>query len=316
MRKIKNDVVVEGRVYDKSNLAIKTVTSADSKKFGQEYIGGSIDVATDDEGLNVITVYFTFIQPTYSSGKTNSTYGVLKNIIENGKTVLEDGADAATLVRITGAVGLNDYYSQRDNEEVLVSTKRCIGSFANIVPKLKDESERNTFECDMLINGTQLVSADEERNIAEDYLIVKGATFDFRGAMLPVEFIVKSQGGIQYFESLEVSSKNLVFTKVWGQIHSETVVTKKEIESAFGDSAVKEYKKTVREWIITGTAKPDNVYEIGDAEKGITEDEIKKAISDREIYLAEKKKADEDYRAKKNGGATAAAPAAQGGFAF
>ena len=172
----------------------------------------------------------------------------------------------------------------------------------------------------MLINGTKYIEADEERNIAQDYLIVKGATFDFRGGILPVEFVVKNQGGIKYFESLEASAQNLVFTKVWGQINSETIVDRREEESAFGEPAVKEYTRTVREWVITGTSKPDAVYEVGDSESGITEEEIKKALADREVYLADVKKRADEYQASKNSGKTstanAAAPAAQGGFNF
>ena len=90
-----------------------------------------------------------------------------------------------------------------------------------------------------------LIEADEERNIPADYLIVKGVVFNFRNAMLPVEFIVKNAGGIKYFESLEAAPSNLVFTKVWGKINCETVIDKKEEESAFGESAVKEYERKI-----------------------------------------------------------------------
>ena len=177
----------------------------------------------------------------------------------------------------------------------------------------------------MLINGTRYVEADEEKNIKEDYLIVKGAVFDFRNAILPVEFVVRNQGGIKYFESLDASNTNLVFTKVWGKINSETIVDRREEESAFGEPAVKEYSRTIREWVITGTSKPDAVYEIGDEESGITADEIKKALADREVYLAGVKKRADEYQASKSANdsvpfgdakATAAAPAAQGGFTF
>lgn len=314
-----NKIRIEGRVYDKSQLAIKKVQNKESKNFGQDFIGGTIDIATDDEGLNIVTVNFTFVQPTYSSGKVNNTYGVLKNIIENGKTILEDGIDNATLVRVDANIALNDFYTNRGGEETLVSAKRINGSFVNIINKLSEPNERSTFECDMLINGTNYVEADEERNIDKDYLVVRGAVFDFRNSILPVEFSVKSPGGIKYFESLDASSKNLTFTKVWGEIKNRTIVTKKEEESAFGDPMIKEFTRTIREWNIIGTSKPDLVYEIGNEETGITEEEIKKAIADREVYLAEVKKKAEEYQASKNAATTsvaASAPASVGGFNF
>ena len=321
MRKTLNREHISGRIYDHA-LALKTVQSTESKNYGKEFINGTIDIATDDDCLNIVQVHFTYVTETTSKGNKNATYGALKNIIENGKTILNDGAENATIVKIDTALALNDFYTSRNGEDTLVSAKRNEGGFVTIIQKMEDADNRNTFECDMLINGTRYVEADPEKNIAEDYLVVKGAVFDFRNAILPVEFIVKSKGGIKYFESLDASPQNMTFTKVWGKINSETIVTKREEESAFGEPAVKEYTRTIREWVITGTSKADAVYEIGDAENGITTEDIKKAMGDREVYLADVKKRQDEYQASRNAGSAsstasaAAAPAAQGGFNF
>lgn len=315
MRKVINRERVSGRVYD-HNLAIK-ITGNTSKQPGTEYINGTLDVATDEAGLNVVTVNFTYVTAVTSKGTKNETYTALKNIIENGKTIVNDGIENATMVKIDTALGLNDFYTNRNGEETLVQAKRNDGGFVHIVTKLDEEATRNTFEFDMLINGTRLVEADPEKNIDADYLVVKGAVFNFRNAILPVELIVKNAGGIKYFESLEASSKNLVFTKVWGKIESQTIVTTREEESAFGEAAVKEYTRTVKEWVITGTAKEP--YEIGDAETGITEDEVKKAMADREVYLAEVKRKQDEYQASKAAATPAPSStvaASAGGFNF
>lgn len=315
MRKVINRERVSGRVYD-HNLAIK-ITGETSKQPGTEYINGTLDVATDEAGLNVVTVNFTYVTAVTSKGTKNETYTALKNIIENGKTIVNDGIENATMVKIDTALGLNDFYTNRNGEETLVQAKRNDGGFVHIVTKLDEEATRNTFEFDMLINGTRLVEADPEHNIDADYLVVKGAVFNFRNAILPVELVVKNAGGIKYFESLEASSKNLVFTKVWGKIESQTIVTTKEEESAFGEAAVKEYTRTVKEWVITGTAKEP--YEIGDAETGITEDEVKKAMADREVYLAEVKRKQDEYQASKAAATPAPSStvaASAGGFNF
>ena len=317
MRKAINKERVEGRIYDHA-LAMKTVQNTESKNYGKEFINGTIDVATDDDCLNIIQVHFSYVTEVTAKGNKNNTFTALKNIIENGKTILNDGADNATMVRIDTALALNDFYTDRNGEETLVSAKRNEGGFVTIITSLGDADNRNTFEFDMLINGTRLVEADEERNIPADYLVVKGAVFDFRNAILPVEFVVRSKGGMDYFESLDASPENLTFTKVWGKINSETIVRKVEEESAFGEPSVKEYTRTSREWLITGTSKPDAVYPIDDAEAGITKEEIKKALADREVYLADVKKRQDDYKASQAGGAasTASAPAAAGGFNF
>lgn len=316
MRKVLNKEHIEGRVYE-HNLAIKTVQNSESKNFGKEFIGGTLDVATDDDCLNIVTITFTYVTETTSKGAKNETYTTLKNIIENGKTVLVDGKDAATLVKIDTALGVNDFYTSRNGEETLVTAKRNEGGFVHTVNKLCDSAARNTFEMDMLINGTRLVEADEEKNIPADYLVVKGAVFNFRNAILPVEFIVRNPSGIKYFDGLDASASNMIFTKVWGKINSETIKTSREEESAFGESKVTEYERTIKEWVITGTA--NEPYEIGDEQNGITIDEIKKALADREVYLADVKKRQDEYQASKvsgNAAGGAGVSAAQGGFNF
>ena len=309
MKKPINRERIEGRVYE-HNLAVKTVQNTESKNYGKEFINGTLDIATDDAGLNVVTVNFTYVTETTAKGTKNETYATLKNIIENGKTVLIDGADAATMVRIDTALGLNDFYTSRNGEETLVSAKRNDGGFVHTTNKLGEENTRNTFEFDMLINGTRMVEADPEKHIDNDYLIFKGEVFNFRNAILPVELIVKSAGGIKYFESLDASPSNLIFTKVWGKIESQTIVDKREEESAFGEAAVKEYTRTVKEWVITGTAKEP--YEIGDEQNGITADEVKKAMEDRNVYLADVKKRQDEYQASKNAAAPATSAANPG----
>lgn len=312
-----NKVHVSGKIYD-HQLAIKTVQKADSPNFGKEFINGTIDVATDNDGLNVVQVHFTYVTEVTSRGNKNATYAALKNIIDTNKTILTVGAEDAMMVKIDTALALNDFYTNRNGEETLVSAKRNESGFVTIVSSVEeDEDARCRFETDMLINNVRRIEADPEKNIDKDYVIIKGAVFDFRNAILPVEFVVRSEGGMKYFESLDASSSNPTFTKVWGKINSSTIVTRKEEESAFGEPSIKEYTKTIREWLVTGTSKPDLVYPIGDAEAGITVEDIKKAMADREFYLAGVKQRQDEYNASKNGGnVVASAPAAAGGFNF
>ena len=316
-KKVINTEHIEGRVYE-HNLALKKVENKESENYGTPFIGGTLDVATDDAGLNVVTINFTYVTEFTKKGTKNDTFTALKTIIDSGKTVTMDGLENATMVKIDTALGLNDFYTNKNGEETLVSAKRNEGGFVHIVTKLGEESIRNTFEFDMLINGTRLVEADPDRHIDADYLIVKGAVFNFRNALLPVELVVKNAGGIKYFESLEASPKNLVFTKVWGKIESQTIVTKKEEESAFGEASVKEYVNTKKEWVITGTAKEP--YATDDAETGITKEDVEKAMADREVYLAEVKKKQDEYQASKNAGAGAksagSAPTSVSSFNF
>ena len=160
----------------------------------------------------------------------------------------------------------------------------------------------------MVITGVSRTEADEEKNIKEPFITVRGAIFNFRGALLPLDFVVKNPQGMKYFEDLGVSNAEPVYTKVWGRINCETKTTVVQEESAFGEAAVKTYERKTKEWVITGTAKVP--YEFGD-EEVLTADELTKAMQDREVMLAETKKRSEEYRAQK--AANTAAPAATTG---
>lgn len=288
-----NRETVEGRLYQ-HNLEIKTVKNQASKNFGTEFIQGTIDIATDEEALNVIPIHFSYVTETTSSGKKNATYGVLKGIIESGKAWITDGKDAALKFRVNTALGLNDFYNQDDQ---LISAKRNEGGFVNIVKDLAPEAERNTFDFDMVITSVNTVEADEERNIPEAYLTVRGAIFNFRKDLLPVELVCRDKYGISYFESLDVSPANPVFTEVRGNIISTSIRQEIKEESAFGAASVRSVMRTTREWAINWARNVE--YDFG-AEDTLTAEELKEAMQNREVYLAGVKKQRDDYIASRN----------------
>lgn len=321
MRRAINTEHVEGRIYQ-HDLTIKTVQNQQSANFGKEFIAGNIEIAVDEEAMNVIPVHFTYVTEATKSGGKNSTFAALKKIIDEGKAWITDGKDLATKVKIDTALALNDFYTQDDT---LVSVKTNEGGFVTIVTELCNESERNTFSTDMLITNITGIEADAEKNIEEPYVSVRGFIFNFRNDILPVEFIVRNQAGMKYFMDLDVTQAEPVYTKVWGRINCITTMVERTEESAFGEAAVKTYEKKSKEWTITGTAKVP--YDFDDANI-LTREEVTKACQDREVMLAEKKKQRDEWQASKistqannfAAGAmntpTDAAPAKKGGFNF
>ena len=294
MRKATNSERIEGRVYQHS-LAVKTVQNQTSANYGKEFISGDLEVAVDEAGLNVIPVHFTYVTPTTSSGAENRTFTVLKKVIDGGKTWITDGKDEALKVRVDTAIALNDFYTQDGN---LVSVKKNEGGFVSIVNgELSLENERNTFTVDMLITGVNRTEKNEEKNINEDFVTVRGAIFNFRNELLPVDFLVKNADGMKYFEDLGVTGAEPIYTKVWGRINCGTILNEVKEDSAFGESAVRTYERKIREWVITGTAKVP--HDFGD-ENVLTVAEVTKAQQDREVMLAETKKRSEEYRANKS----------------
>ena len=291
MRKPQNTERVIGRIYQ-HDLEIKQVQNQASENFGKDFIAGNLEIATDEEGLNVIKVHFTYVTEVNKSGTKNQTYANLKKIIDDNKTWVSVGKDAASMVRVDTALVLNDFYN---NEDQLVSVKSNEGGFVTFISDLGEEKERNTFSVDMVITGVTHVDADEEKKV-EEHSLVKGAVFNFRNDLLPVEFKVKNVEGMKYFEGLGATNAEPIYTKVWGKIISETIIATREVESAFGEAAVTTYRNSNKEWVITGTAKVP--YDFGD-ESILTADELTKAAQNREVYLADIKKRADEYKANR-----------------
>lgn len=312
MRKAINTERIEGRIYQ-HNLTIKTVQNQTSANYGKEFISGNLEVAVDEAGLNVIPVHFTYVTEQTSSGKTNATFTNLKRIIDEDNTWVKVGKDNALKVRIDTALALNDFYTQDGN---LVSVKTNEGGFVSFVNgDLCPENERNTFAADMVITKVDRVEANPEKNIDEDYVTVRGAIFNFRNDLLPVDFTVRHKDGMKYFEDLGASNAEPVYTKIWGKIMCMTSISEVKEDSAFGESSVRTYERKEKEWTITGTAKV--TYDFGD-EKVLTADELKKAMQNRETMLAETKARSDEYRASKAATPTATATTVinNGGFNF
>ena len=230
------------RVYQHS-LTVKTVQNQTSANYGKEFISGDLEVAVDEAGLNVIPVHFTYVTPTTSNGAENRTFTVLKKIIDGGKTWITNDKDEALKVRVDTAIALNDFYTQ---DGTLVSVKKNEGGFVSVINgELSLENERNTFTVDMLITGVNRTEKDEEKNINEDFVTVRGAIFNFRNELLPVDFLVKNSDGMKYFEDLGVTGAEPIYTKVWGRINCGTILNEVKEDSAFGESAVRTYERKV-----------------------------------------------------------------------
>ena len=310
-KKFINTTHIEGVLYE-NKLELKE-SGPNSKNPGTKYITGTIDIATDDNCINIVPVHFTYVTEKTAKGSANATYSVLMNIIDKKfGTIMENGKDNAVKLRIDSALALNEFYTtdRATNEEVLVSTKRNEGGFVHVTDQLDEKAaNRNTFKCDMLITGVSIKEADEERELPEK-AIVKGAIFDFRGSLMPVEFSAISPGAISYFEGLDASNQNPTFTQVWGQQVSETIVRKIVTESAFGEDSVREVKSSRKDFVITGASKEPYEW---DSEDTITANELAEAIAARETHLATIKQRQDEYKASQ--GANVAAPS-NSGFNF
>lgn len=319
MKKNSNVMNIEGKVYQ-CKLEAKT-TGETSKAPGTPYIRGTVDIATDSTQDNIVQVHYTYVAPTYPSGKANPNYAPLKQIMESNKTIMNVGYDNAISVRLNPSYAVNDWI--KEGSDTITSTPMNEGGFVSIVPENslvpENDIKRNRFEMDIVISGVEEVVPEE----GDPYVKVKGVAFSFRNEVLPVTLTVRNADGGRYFLNLGADASNPVYTRVWGKIVNVTVKTEKAIESAFGEATVDTVIRKTKEYVITG-ANPVP-YEF-DTDETITAGELQKALQDREIHLAEVKRNTEEYRAKKENGASAFAaeskPATQtasvpqGGFKF
>lgn len=270
MKKMINKSHIEGILYE------STLEERDSKSTpGTKYISGklSIEVAED----NVITVEI-FENEITKAGKRNQKYDKLQSLI-GANSIVTTGRDTAVCLKIDSALSLNDWYPQGE----LVSTLRNFNGFINFI-SVGEMKPQATFQADMLITST-MDDMDRDENgdfIPNGALKVKGYIFDFANRIMPVEFLVENEAGVNYFRDLEPNT----FTKVWGKQVTQSETIRKVEESAFGDDKVVEFTNTRRKFIITGTNKEPYMF----GEEGIlTVQEVQDAIANRNVYLADKK---------------------------
>lgn len=311
-KKFINQTHVEGYVYE--HRLEKRVSGPNSKNPGTPFIMGTLSIATDNDLLNVIPVHFSYVTEVTSTGRANATYTTLEAIID-GKigSVMEHGAENAGKVRVDSALGLNEWYDTRTPGTPLVSVKRNEGGFVHLTQELnEDESKRNTFEVDMVVTGATRLEEDTERELPER-MTLKGCIFDFRNALLPVEFTVLNSAAMDYFEGVAPTSKTPIFTKVRGEQISKTVVRKIEEQGAWGEPSVRETRTSQRDFIVTWALPVPYEW---DSEDTIAASELSEFMSTRELYLADLKKRNEESANRRNSNTSTNVTASSGGYDF
>lgn len=300
--KWKNNIHVEGYIFnfgnDERRQLKERISGPNATHPGTEYIQGELNIATDDEGSNVVTVWFQYVPKVWpaKNGKPereNQTYTELARLINEAKTFETDGA-AATKVRVDGNLDVNDFYTR---EGELASPKRIRGSFIHpLTGPMNDHPATFDIECVL----SQAIA--KEVDGGDDYMTLKGYTFDFRNSILPFDVNVRIPGAITYFENQEISSANPLVTNIKGDIVSAIIKQEKEIESAFGEPVVETTTSTVRTWDVTWAAKDPMEW---DDESSITKAELKKALQAREDMLAAEKKRQDEWKASQGSSFTA-----------
>lgn len=276
-----------------SNTLAYRKTGENSKNPGTLYIGGSIKIATDEACTNIIEIRYPYVAETYPSGKENSTYKVLKRILDGElKSVMESSKEEAAILYCTPTIEVQSYYTENrngGNEPELVNFKIFQGGFINILDTTakfpEDELNRAAFEVDMFITSVKEIEPDSENNIAHK-LILNGAIFNYANKLMPVEFTVNNESGINYFLNCDISSANPLFTKVRGRQISSIIKYQKTETGAWGEPIVSNYSTTRKEWEVVWS-DPDG-YEYP-SEDTLMPAELQSCMQERELMLANEK---------------------------
>lgn len=304
----KNNIEVQGYIFnfgnDERRQLKECISGPNAAHPGTEYIRGELNVATDDEASNVVTIWFQYVPKVWpaKNGKPereNQTYTELARLINTAKTFESDGM-AATKIRVDGNLDVNDFYTR---EGELASPKRIRGSFVHVLNGPISPNPA-TFDIECILSQ----AINKEVDGGDDYLTLKGYTFDFRNSILPFDVNVRIPAAITYFENQEISNSNPLVTNIKGNIVSAIVNKEVEVESAFGEPVIEVSTRTVRTWDVTWAAKEPMEW---DDESTITKAELKKALQEREDMLAAEKKRQDEWKASQGSSFSAATPAAK-----
>ena len=294
-----NDAKIRGYVFSHT---LQERESTSEKTKGQKYIFGNVNIATDEELINVIPISF-FVNEKTAKGTTNATFTNLRQIIEE----FQESNPKAMRVRVDGSVDVNDFYNR---EGELVSAKRVRGSFLHFLNANEEIGDNPAyFETEAFFQSC----AEKEGNQGNPYLELKGFVFNYRGDVLPVSFTSSSEAGMNFFDNCGISTSEPYFGKVWGNIVSTVVEVEKEADDSsvgFGTQVVQPTNRTFSTWEIIGANVPAEL-----DESTVTIAEVAAKVQEREGRLAELKTRTDERNASAQGQAgfpaAAAAPKKQ-----
>lgn len=251
------------------------VSSKDLKidqKDGANIITGSVSVEVDETNIIHFTVY---AKEKTKDGKDNPSYTGLVTVMNEYKTIADNGRDEADRVYVHG--DLNPFVGKNGRETV---GQRA--SFFNRVQKLEDFEPKAEFEVEIYIAN---ISPEVDKDGNETgRLKVRGWMPTYNG-IEPLNLICPAEnvGGFENAYSVGQTAE------LDGDIINSRVEKRTEIPMAFGKPKVKVETTYKNELVITGGSEPyeEGVSQFAPYDKGA----IDLAITEREARLAAKENA-------------------------
>ncbi|WP_406590286.1 hypothetical protein [Bacillus atrophaeus] len=279
LREAENKVFIEGLLLEVRHNEWKN----------KEGLSIELDIETAENEVQTVNGMSRYKK---KDGTDNAIAKGYQTIINDYKSVDKHGRDEADKVRITqGKIGLNEYYAQGN----LKSYPQLTTNFVNRLDANEEFNPRAEFDVELFVKNVaeEKVKGEETGRVnLNGYIPVYGS----KGSkVIPFTFVVTKEGS----QFVENNYEKGVTVNVCGRIinYKEQKVTTKAM--AFGEDKKEITSITRREYLVTGGDEPYDE----DSKNAFNADAIKKALTEREIYLDEMKKKSESSKenSKKSG---------------
>lgn len=283
LREANNEVNIEGLLIKKDFKELNNIGVRND-----EAINLRLTVETGENEQHVVEFFATKHK---KDGGENAIYKSLQTVVNEYQTVADVGREEADKVRINQArIGLNEYYNQSGQ---LVSRPQINAMFINRVDDPEQYEPKAEFEVEVFVKDIkeEIDKDGEETGRIEIHTFIPL----YGGRVIPFTFIADDEvqeGAVEYAENeLEPGST----VEISGDIinFAEKIVKKKERK--FGKDKEEVKWNTRREYVIT--AGEESLEE--DDEGAFDPEAIKKALTEREIWLEELKNRQGGSKSKK-----------------
>lgn len=285
MREAKNTVFIEGilseinleeRVYEKNGVNVNSIT-------GHIVVRVETEINKEPKVLEIPVYLF---QNEYTKmGKNNPIFENNKNIKDSFVSIAACGdVNVADKIRIsTGKIQMNEYWK---GEEALISYPRIYATFVNRV-RTEDFKPAAKFQTEMVVKN--IIDEVDKDGVETGRLKVEGVVPGWGDRVSIIPYVAQAPGvvnGIRQYWQLGDTVEaigNLNFS-------TETQIIQEKI--GFGEVVEKKRTHSVSELVITGgndvPLSDELTYDIEDIKRGLTE---------REIYLQELKNKSSEKKA-------------------
>jgi hypothetical protein len=259
LQEAQNNVHIEGIVKE-VRIEEGKLPAPDNR----ELIKAEVDIEVNENSVHTVHM-FSF---KLKKGTTN-----INNIYKGIQTIGEEYA-AGDKVRVNqGSIKLNEYIGQDDK---LRSYPQINSNFVNRVKDTDAFEPSAKFTLDMMVaNVKEETNKDGEET---GRAIIKGYVPLYGGVVIPFEVVVEDSHAVNYVTSTYEKGSTVT---IHGDIVNQTVITKREVEVGFGAPQEKIDRSTIREYLVKGGTAPLDE----DDKNAFDLSLIKKALTDREVYI-------------------------------